>query len=284
MYDLSIILTIRLLGMEELETNVTSPEHNNPYIPLFLAAINTQTDLIVLLHHHTPIFLNDAFLKFSNVKSVKEFLREFGSLLNRFVYHDDYFHAGKVANLDKWSNSLAEIPEEDRIVSMVSHKFEPHAFLVKVNSPIPDYTILTFKDISLELIQRIMIENDASIDHSSGAYDRDYFLHTSKMFHEAAIYNKKLIAISMIELVDNIDELSDFVTLIKKQIRQSDMLVRWGQKKFLLAYFIRLPEVVSTITQKLRQTSNYTIRINSSIQNENESIEDIIVRAETDNL
>lgn len=267
--------------MEKLEITSTPIEHNNPYIPLFLAAINSQNDLIVLLHNHVPILLNDAFLKFANVSSLKEFLREFGSLLNRFVFHDDYFHAGKVVDLDKWCDSLANIPQENRIISMVSHRFEPHAFLVSVDNPIEEYTILTFHDISLELIQRIMIENDANIDHSSGAYDREYFTHTSKMFHEAAIYNKKLIAISIIELIDPIEEIADFVALVKRYIRQSDMLVRWGPKKFLLAYFIRIPDVVPTITEKIRQTSPYKIRIISSIQNENESIEDIIARTDT---
>lgn len=51
---------------------------------LFEAAIDTQPNLIVLMHDHTPILFNKAFQDFSGIPNVKMFLREFGSLPNRF--------------------------------------------------------------------------------------------------------------------------------------------------------------------------------------------------------
>jgi len=153
---------------------------------LFLSAINSQKNLIVLLHDNEPVLFNKAFMDFTNTPSVKHFLREFGSLTNRFVPHDSYFHIGKAPNPQEWTTALMELPENDRIISMLNYRIEPHAFSVSVETPVPDYKIITFTDISQDLIKRIMIENDVSIDKESGAYDKEYFTHTSKSFHEAA--------------------------------------------------------------------------------------------------
>lgn len=259
---------------------------------LFLSAINTQKNLIVLLHNNEPILFNEAFIDFTNTPSVKHFLREFGSLTNRFVPHDSYFHIGKVPNDVEWTTALMELPENDRIISMLNYRIEPHAFSVSVETPVSGYKIITFTDISQDLIKRIMIENDVSIDKESGAYDKEYFNHTSKSFFEAAVFNKKLIGITMIELMSSNSGadlyLHDFCFSIKSNIRQSDMLVRWGKQVFLLAYLIDSSENAQKFSRKLltvmreepfQSLSNISMRIGSTVQTNNDDIYSIISRA-----
>lgn len=259
---------------------------------LFLSAINTQKNLIVLLHNNEPILFNEAFIDFTNTPSVKHFLREFGSLTNRFVPHDSYFHIGKVPNDVEWTTALMELPENDRIISMLNYRIEPHAFSVSVETPVSSYKIITFTDISQDLIKRIMIENDVSIDKESGAYDKEYFNHTSKSFFEAAVFNKKLIGITMIELMSSNSGadlyLHDFCFSIKSNIRQSDMLVRWGKQVFLLAYLIDSSENAQKFSRKLltvmreepfQSLSNISMRIGSTVQTDNDDIYSIISRA-----
>jgi GGDEF domain-containing protein len=279
--------------MEISQDEVYVIEEDHVCSQLFLSVINTQKHLIVLMRDHVPILFNKAFLDFANVSCAKGFLREFGSLLNRFVPHNSYFHAGKAPNPDDWTTSLMELPENDRIISMLSYRIEPHAFSVSVESPVPNYAIVTFTDISQDLIKRIMIENDVSIDKESGAFDKEYFNHTSKSFIEAAIFNKKLIAITMIELMSTDAEaekyLHDFCFSIKSNIRQSDMLVRWGKKVFLLAYLIDSSEngmkfsrkLLSVMREEPFQTlSSVSMRIGTSVQTNNDDIFNIITRAQ----
>lgn len=259
---------------------------------LFLSVINTQKNLIVLLHNNEPILFNQAFMDFTNTPSVKHFLREFGSLTNRFVPHDSYFHIGKVPNPQEWTTALMELPEIDRIISMLNYRIEPHAFSVSVQNPVEGYTIITFTDISQDLIKRIMIENDVSIDKESGAYDKEYFVHTSKSFLEAALFNKKLIGITMIELMSSDSEadryLHDFSFSIKSNIRQSDMLVRWGKKTFLLAYLVDSSENALNFSRKLltvmreepfQNLKTLSMRLGTTVQTQNEEISTIISRA-----
>ncbi|MGZ5209028.1 MAG: hypothetical protein ACXWB0_08435, partial [Sulfuricurvum sp.] len=221
------------------QNDILFSNEDNVCRKLFQSAIDTQNNLIVLLHRNTPILFNKAFQNFTNLPTVKEFLREFGSLPNRFVPHDAYFHAGKTENPDEWTTALAALPEVDRIVSMINFRAEPYAFSVTIDAPAEEYTIVSFADISQDLIKRIMIENDVSIDKESGAYNHDYFVHTAKSFQNAAEFNEKVIGITMIELLSSDTDakqyLHDFSSSIKSNIRQSDMLVRWEKKIFLLA-------------------------------------------------
>jgi GGDEF domain-containing protein len=260
---------------------------------LFLSLINTQKNLIVVMRNNVPIIFNQSFLNFANVSNAKEFLREFGSLLNRFVPHDSYFHSGKTKNPEEWTAAIMELPEHDRIISMLDYRIEPYAFSVAVETPVPDYSIVTFTDISQDLIKRIMIENDVSIDKESGAYDKEYFINTSKSFHEAALFNKKSICITMIELMSSDAEaekyLHDFSSSIKSNIRQSDMLVRWGKKTFLLAYLVDTSDNAVKFSRKLltvmreepfQSLNTISMRLGTTVQIEKEEIFQIITRAQ----
>ncbi|MGA9046955.1 diguanylate cyclase domain-containing protein [Sulfuricurvum sp.] len=263
------------------------------YRDLFLSLMNGQKNLIVLLHNNIPILFNQPFMDFADVSSAKEFLREFGSLPNRFVPHDSYFHAGKADHPDEWVSTIMKLPEHDRIISMLNSRIEPHAFSVAAQSPAKDYTLVTFTDISEDLIKRIMIENDVSIDKESGAYDKNYFLHTSKSFHDAALFNKKSIGITLIELISSDPEgekyLHDFSSSIKSNIRQSDMLVRWGKKTFLLAYLVDTAENAMKFSRKLLSVMReepfenlHTIhmRLGTAVQNQKEELPAILERAQ----
>lgn len=273
---------------------IISEIENNEWSQLFASAIDTQKDLVVLMHKHTPILFNKAFKNFAGISSVKEFLREFGPLQDRFVPHNSYFHSGKTDNPDEWTIALMQLPEHDRIVSMFNSKTEPYAFSVSVDNCVSDYEIITFTDISQDFIKRIMIENDVSIDKESGAYDKEYFIHTSKSFNDAAEFNQKAIGITMIELMSTDHEaeqfLRDFTASIKSNIRQSDMLVRWDKKTFLLAYLANTAGDVIAFSQKLllvmrqepfERLNTISMRMGATIQNNKEDITVIIKRAQT---
>ena len=260
---------------------------------LFQSLVDGQKNPIALLYKNTPLLFNKAFQHFFDFTSVKEFMREFGSLESRFVPHNAYFHAGKAGEDENWTDVLMALPEHDRIVSMINSLTEPHAFSVAVDTPVPDYTIVTFTDISQDLIKRIMIENDVSIDKASGAYDKEYFIHTAKSFNDAAEFNEKAIGITMIELMSSDADaqtyLRDFTSSIKSSIRQSDMLVRWGKKVFLLAYLVDSEENALKFSQKLltvmrqepfESLNNIHMRLGTSVQKNKEDINELISKAE----
>lgn len=259
---------------------------------LLQAAIDNQENLTVILENNEPLLLNKSLQKFWNVLNAKELVREFGALEYRFVPHDSYFHAGKIDEPSKWADALLEIEHEDRIVSMINYKADPFAFRALIQKPNDIYTIVTFIDISQELIKKIMTENEVSLDKASGAYSKDYFTHTARSLQDAASYNKKLIAAMYIRLnttLENIDEIAaTFTKNVKNYTRQSDMIVRFDEKEFVILYLIDeekhgtmfYNKMLNLIGEnKLLASHLAQIKISQAIQKPREWVIDTINRA-----
>ncbi len=264
-------------------------EITEPYL-LIQSIVNTQKDLIVLIEDEKPILLNSAFLKFFKVNSFEQYTQDFGLFIKNFVPHPSYFHADKVTPNTTWIESLLALEEKDRIVSMINQAGEPRAFRVTVDVSHPHYAILSFEDISADLIKCIMIENNVSIDKSSGAYNKNYFLHTAESFYDGAIFNEKRIGLSMLSIEEDCDseKLRDIVVNIKKVIRNNDMLIKYSSSILLMAYLVDSLENAQLFTKKLNSvlSKESTCKVLFSLVKEKEKIPQALHRIENglDNL
>ncbi|MDY0122743.1 hypothetical protein [Sulfurimonas sp.] len=236
---------------------------------------DSQQDLIVVFEDDAPIVINRAFKKFFAVSSLDDYKEEFGPFVNNFVPHPSYFHSEKIAKGSNWVDAILELDDSERIVSMMTSAYEPHAFLVKLRK-IEGYVIAVFEDITQTLIKRIMIENNASIDQQSGAYAKNYFLHIAQSYQDAASFNKKIISAILIKCETKTEsELPELVKHFKGIIRQDDMLIRWEDDSLLLIY------LVDNLTNAQRMMDKiYTNGCSFTLitQKEKESIKEFIKR------
>jgi hypothetical protein len=228
-------------------------EITEPY-GLIQNIVDSVDDLVVIIEQTRPILMNRACCNFFGVRSIEEYSQNFGTFSNNFVPHPAYFNMNKVPEGKTWTEALSELEEKDKIVSMLNTFHEPRAFSVKVDSSHPTYTVLSLNDISANLIKRIMIENDVSIDKRSGAYNKDYLLHTAEILQDGAAYNEKEIGLTMIKVPQvQEDTLSTLVKDIKNEIRQTDMLVKWSSNTLLLAYLIDKEDNAILLSKKLQE-------------------------------
>lgn len=251
---------------------------------------NTKKDLFVLFKGDKPVVTNSAFNNFFGVTSLDAYTRNYGDLLNSFVPHPQYFYNEKIADGESWFDAILKLDEIDRIVSMLSQNYNPSAFSVAIDRTIEDYNIVTFTDITQDLIKRIMIENNANIDKKSGAYDKDYFLHVSKSFEDAAAFNEKILGAVVLSIdknknpdfVDDERALKSFTSNIKNIIRQDDMLVYWGGGKFLLMFLVDNQENAHQMLNKLlnlvdsNSMKEFGCKLDLAFQNENKSINSLL--------
>ncbi|MEA1955821.1 MAG: cyclic nucleotide-binding domain-containing protein [Campylobacterota bacterium] len=121
--------------------------------------IDMQEDLLLVFCDSKPILANNAFLVFFNVTSMDDFNSSFKKFVDCFVEHPLYFNKTKIPCAKSWIEAILELQENERIVSMITPNFEPHAFFVEVSTEIEKYVIIKFKDITQILIKRIMIDN-----------------------------------------------------------------------------------------------------------------------------
>ena len=249
---------------------------------LLKSVINTQKDLIVVFQDEEPILTSASFNSFFGVSSFEEYKTNFGPFLENFVPHPSYFHKDKLGEHKQWFDALLDLPEDDRLVSMMTQTYEPHAFSVTISEEIENYRVVTLCDITQTLIKRIMIENNANLDKRSGAYDKKYFSHIAQSYEDAAVFNEKIIALTEI-VIENYEDfdvaaLKEFVIDFKYAIRKDDMLVRWADNKFLLVYIIDDETKANQVTLKLKEMKLKLARcsFSSYVQTNGETIKGML--------
>ncbi len=254
-------------------------------LDLLRCVVDNQEKFIIIYHNGDIILTNRAFNDFFGVGSTDEFNSNFGKLIDSFVPHPYYFHKEKVASDELWFDALLRLPSKDRIVSMITQNFEPHAFSVEIESSLDKYKIVSLTDITQSLVKRIMIENNANMDTSSGAYSKKYFLQISRSYQDAALFNEKIIATIFITIKDKKSPLiSKFVDDFKLSIRQDDMLIRWSDNSFLLVYLTESEEHAKKMFLKLKNRvtveplKEFGTTLELYIQKEKESINSLIRR------
>jgi len=253
--------------------------------------IDTQKDLIVLFRGDSIVLSNDAFNRFFAVSSSEQYKKEFGAFINNFVPHPSYFNKDKMQAGENWIDAILKLPENDRIVSMMTPSFEPHAFSVGI-SKVDAYVIVTLNDITQSLIKRIMIENHANMDLQSGAYSKEYFLHVAQNYEDAAQFNEKILGAILIDaekkdaqaLGDDEESLSALVSHFKGNIRQDDMLIRWNRDAFLLIFLVDSDANAQRMFHKLQSIVNHdtiqhlSCQLKLKIQEKDEDIAALIRR------
>lgn len=258
--------------MESLSSCLNNANHCYPLIKLLA---DSSENLIAVFENNHLVLLNQPFLNFSRVDSCEFFLREYGSLTNRFVPHDDYFHLGQVDDPDHWLEAIENLDEEKKIISMFNYKIEPHAFSFSVYKPLESVTVLIFTDITQKLIERIMSENDGNIDGRSGAFTKEYFIHTFKNFQNAAIFNKKNIALTMIRTSADNDHRT-VANEIKQSTRKNDMLIQWDDSRFVIAFLVDNAENAQLFSSKISRLSFRPGGVKTALMKTGESLEDMI--------
>ena len=241
--------------------------------------IDAQKNLITIFEGEKLLVANRAFLKFFKASDIEDFKDSFRNFVDCFVPHPSYFNRSSLVEGEAWHESIQNFAAENQVVSMLTPSYEPHAFSVKASETIEGLNVVTFEDVTRTLIERVMIENDATTDRKSGAYDKKYFTHIAKNFDDAALFNKKLIGVCKITLDSRSDDesyLKDFARKAKKIIRNDDMLVRWSDESFLLVCLVDDEQQINPIIAKLKTIDATNTRLMSLAQKEGESIASLL--------
>lgn len=251
-------------------------------LALLSSVSDFQDNFIVIFKDRDVMFTNKSFNDFFNVKTTDEYNASFGEFVNNFVPHPSYFHKDMITNSKDWTEEIALLDEDRRVVSMLSQTYEPHAFSVMVDNKLDGYSVVVFEDITQDLIKRIMTQNHTNIDKRSGAYTKKYFQQISKSYQEAAEFNEKIVAIITINIeADDISH-KQFIEDLIVMIRHDDMLVRWDESKFLLVYMAESTDVSQKVLQKLERIiqqesmQGYRCSLKLTIQNEGEDVKTLI--------
>jgi len=226
--------------------------------------IDLQKNIVILSNGGHMQFANRFFFDTFKYRSLEQFLDNHDCICDLFVRDERYFHLGKVPEGSHWLETVMETPATKRIVKMVDGEGTPRIYTVSVNPIGGTRYVAAFTDISLTINNQAKLEQLASRDKLTGAYNREFLdAHFVQICHAAKV-QQKFLGVIMIDL-DHFKHINDtyghnrgdevlerFVVIIRQAIRQEDFVIRWGGEEFLLMMMVDSLESLATIADGVR--------------------------------
>ncbi len=264
--------------------------------------VDMQHSIVILTDGNNFEFANKSFLKFFGYDSLNEFKNSYNCICDFFLKKDGFFNLEMMKKNDKnWVESLLQLSDRKRIVSMLDSTNTPHAFLVAINNYDDKKYIIDFSDISDTMQEKLQLENQVNNDQLTNTYNRVFFttsIHKIIQSHQQIHLNTAIIFFD----IDHFKKINDtfghpigdkvlitLTTLVKKIIRKNDYLIRWGGEEFIIITSAtkiddvkHMAEYIRVAIQKLniKDVGKFTCSFGVALRKKNEKIKTTIARAD----
>ncbi len=215
---------------------------------LFLIAINTIPNPVVITNGKELLIANDNFLSFFNYENLEDFVKHNGCVCNLFIQSDECFSLDKIDKNTLWTDHLFNCNRTPIIVSILDKDNNPKIFEVGINKLEEDNNqyIVVFTDVTPIHKEKELLEKMAYTDHLTKIYNRQMF----DQLYLKELENKKRYGdtLSLVMLdIDHFKNINDtyghdigdkilvaLTQLISKHLRTNDIFARWGGEEFLI--------------------------------------------------
>ncbi len=238
------------------------------------SVMDLQDNLIVITDGKHIKSVNQTTLDFFDSKSLDIFKNTHDCICNTFLPIDDYFYPGLLADDTPWVEYILNHNDQNFMVMMQNEKtLERESFKVSINYfQSKKKYIVTFSNITKMALKNKLDQHKATYDNLTGVYNRhklnDLLQHYFSSKRESETKNFTLILFD----IDSFKKINDtyghltgdkilieFTNIIKKNIRRSDIIARWGGDEFILIIEDISSEKAIKATEHLRQTIADTI-------------------------
>jgi diguanylate cyclase (GGDEF)-like protein/PAS domain S-box-containing protein len=264
--------------------------------------VDLQQSIVILTDGSDFEFANKSFFTFFGYDNLNDFKNKFGCICELFIKKDEFFSLDKIKKGEKnWIESLLNLSERKRIVSMLDTTSTPHAFLVAINNYDENQYVIDFSDISETMQEKLQLQNQANNDQLTKTYNRVFFetsIHGIMKKHHQQNLRTAIIFFD----IDNFKQINDtfghsigdnvlieLTTLIKNIIRKSDYLLRWGGEEFIIISSANNIEDVKHMAEYLRisieklyikDVGHFTCSFGIALHKKDEKIKTTIARAD----
>lgn len=247
------------LQLEELNLSLVK---SNEKLERF---IDLQDNIVILTNGKEFNFANQSFYNFFGYDNLESFQKDYACICDRFIVHKHFFSLDMVQeNEQHWVESLLNLPERKRIVSVLDKNTTPHAFSVGINTFDENNYVVNFSDISDTMIEKLQFEKQATRDLLTGAYNRVYLKNSIDTI--SALYKDQNLKTGVLFFdIDHFKHINDtyghdigdsvlkeLVKLTKTSLRKNDYLIRWGGEEFLVIIGVDSLESSSSVAESLR--------------------------------
>ncbi len=199
--------------------------------------------LMVLDSNMRVIFLNDSILNFIGIKS----LDNHDCMCKLFLENEGSFVSVKIDN-ESWIEQIRDLPKERRIVTMSDNRDQTNkTFLVSMTCVSKSqHTIISFSEITAITKEKTRYKLQAFTDELTQVNNRASFNKDIIYYLEEHKKTKTDLSITLFDL-DHFKSVNDnhghvvgdevlisLSSLLKKQLRKTDILSRWGGEEFVV--------------------------------------------------
>ena len=257
-----------ILKRELEQLNVSLESRVEQEVQKLKSILDAQDNIVIVTNNDTLTNVNKKFLEFFKVNSIEEFSSKTANIYELFQEEYGFITKDLLQKQKCWITYIKKLPEIDRVVKIKNSESEERIFTVNIDNydEKDNYFVLSLTDITELKEKSNLLEYQASHDPLTGLNNRNKFKEIyGKEIRRGFRYKNDLsLIIFDLDFFKNINDthghqigdevLKDISQVVLGNVREHDIVVRWGGEEFL----ILLPETSSegslNVAEKIRQT------------------------------
>ena len=224
--------------------------------------IDLQDQILVVIDNKNIYSANKRFFDFFGFSNLDDFLHSHRCICELFIETEGFLSPSLNEDDKPWLNTVINQPEKMHLAIV---RFLNTDVIVSVTATVLDARkklyVVTLTDVTQMHRRQEAFRHEALTDKLTGAFNRTKFEAT---FDNAILHVKEkpfTVAILDIDFFKKINDdfghlvgdsvLKEMVTLIQDNIRNEDLLARWGGEEFMLVFFTSIDKILLHV-EKLR--------------------------------
>uniref|UniRef100_UPI00404771C7 diguanylate cyclase n=1 Tax=Aliarcobacter sp. TaxID=2321116 RepID=UPI00404771C7 len=250
-----------------IELNLSLESKIEQEINKIKSILDAQDNIIIVTNREEITNVNKKFLEFFGIDNLANFLESKKNIFDFFDKEFGFISKNEIVKQESWLQYIKDLPEIDRIVKIRNLLKEEKIFALNVDyyENKEHYYVFSLTDITQLKEKSNLLEYQASHDKLTGLFNRNKFDEIySKEIKRAKRYNSELSIIlcdiDNFKVVNDTnghqigDEvLKEMSQIILENVREQDIVVRWGGEEFL----VLLPHTdlkgAITVAEKIRK-------------------------------
>jgi len=222
--------------------------------------IDTQHDMLIVTDGKNIKDVNQSFLDFFEIESIKDFLKHHNDCVCDYFEKENGYLQKDVDGIS-WTKYIKQYPKQEHIAILRNTKNQKKYFHVKIEGfSKSNEFIVILSDITKELKLKKELEIKAYYDTLTNIYTRDIFDTTlKKKLKQKREFSLIMFDIDHFKIINDKyghdvgdSVLVELTKLVSKHIREDDLFARWGGEEFMVIVNIDITKA-KQFAEKLRQ-------------------------------
>ncbi len=270
-----------ILKRELEQLNVSLETRVEQEIKKVKSILDAQDNIVLVTNKESITNVNKRFLEFFEVSNIEEFTQKIDNIYDLFKEEYGFITKNLLTKQSCWIEYIKNLPEIDRVVKIKSNDNSERIFTVNIdNYDLQDnYFVVSLTDVTELKEKSNLLEYQATHDSLTGLNNRNKFKEIfGKEIRRGFRYENdlSLILFDLDKFKDVNDTyghqigdevLKDITQVVLANVREHDIVVRWGGEEFL----ILLPET------SLEGAQNVALKVRAAIEDEKVSSKEISI-------